>query len=624
MLRGERLLRALPVVAAILALTVVTAPVLAVRPKPGLEESWHAALHLAARRGMAFGDGMVLTYGPLGFLNEPVTYFTSTAILSSVYLLSMQAALCTALVTILRRSFGVVAAVALAYVAVSVSRSLLPPEIVVGIYLVVGVALLRGDYRPRTEQVLVVAGGLLAGAQFLLKFNTGVTVVLVGAVTAWFVGQRTWRSEALFLASAAGTVLGGWLVTGNNPIDLVAYVANSIEVASGYSEVMGIEVTGRGINQLRAALVVAVLAALGWVASRDWPIGRRVGLAIIGAIWAYVSLKHGFVRHDGHDVQFFGVAMFAAAALVRKGPGWALPALSGTAVMVAMAGLLLARDVPLSNVLDPRPALREARTGALDLALPGRRERAMETARAAMRSGYGLTPATLAHLEGRTVHFYPFEASMAWAYLDMKWRPLPVYQAYTAYTSKLDRLNARFLAGPSAPERILIEDGAIDGRNPDWESPSTILALMCHYRLVATQPRWAVLARIENRCGAPVSLGVAHTGTGQTVAVPQAAERPDMVIMARVHGLDASPLYALRSALLKIPVVNITLDGNRPYRAVPGTASNGLVLRAPRDRVGAAEPLAVVPASTLRIDHGREWGLGSRLRVEFVGVPIGP
>ena len=624
MRRGNRLLRALPVVIAVLALTVATAPVIGVRPKQGLDESWHAALHLAARRGIDFGDGMVFTYGPLGFLNEPVTYFTSTAVLSSLYLVAMQGALCTALVAVLRRSFGLVAAVAVAYVAVSVSRSLFPPEIVVGLYLVVAVALLRADFRPRTEQALVLAGGVLAGAQLLVKFNTGVTVLLMGAVTAWFVGRRSWRSEALFLGSATGALLASWLVTGNNPLDLPTYLFNSIEVASGYSEIMGIEVPGRGANQLRAALVVGVLAALGWVASRDWPLGPRIGLALTGCIWAYVSLKHGFVRHDGHDVQFFGLAMFAAAALVRKGPGWAVPALSGTAVVVAMVGLLLARDVPLSNVLDPRPALREARTGAFDLASPGRRGRGMEEARAAMRAGYGLAPATVASLEGRTVHVYPYEAGMAWAYLDMKWRPLPIFQAYSAYTAKLDRLNAHFLAGPTAPERVLTEDGAIDGRNPDWESPATILALMCHYRLLATQPRWAVLTRVENRCGAPVRLGFVEAEVGQTVQVPQAADRPDVVVMARVHGLDDSPLYPLRSALLKIPDVWITLDGNRPYRAVPGTVSNGLILRAPVDRVGRGEPLAVVPASTMRVDHGREWGLGTRVRIEFVGVPIAP
>lgn len=624
MLHRERLLRSLPVAVAVLFLTVVTTPVPSVRPKQGLDESWHAALHLAARRGLDFGDGLVFTYGPLGFLNEPVTYFASTGILSALYLLAMQATLCTALVTILRRSFGTVAAVAIAFVVVSVSRSVLPPEMVVATYVIVGIALLRSDFAPRTERTLVVAGGLLAGGQLLLKFNTGLTVLLVGAVVAWFVGRHGWRSEAFFMGSVAGAVAAGWLVTGNNPFDLVPYVRNSIEMASGYSEIMGIEVPGRGINQIRAAVILVVLAGLGWVASRRWAIGRRVGLALIGCVWAYVSLKHSFVRHDGHDVLFFGESVFAAAALVRKGPGWAIPALSGAAIAITMAGLLLARDVPLSNVLDPRPAMREARTAALDLALPGRRERAMAGARATLRSGYGLTPATLSQLEGHTVHVHPYEASMAWAYLDMRWRPLPVFQAYSAYTEKLDRLNARFLAGRSAPERILAEDGAIDGRNPDWESPATVLAMMCHYRLMATQPRWAVLGRVENRCGAPVSLGVAEAGVGETVTVPPAADRPDMIVTARVHGLDPSPLYSLRAALLKIPVIGITLDGSRLYRVVPDTASNGLILRAPPDRVGAAEPLAVVPTRTLRIDHERGWGLGGRLRIEFVGVPIAP
>jgi hypothetical protein len=49
---------------------------------------------------------------------------------------------------------------------------------------------------------------------------------------------------------------------------------------------------------------------------------------------------------------------------------------------------------------------------------------------------------------------YPQEIALAWAY-HLDWRPIPVLQSYSAYTSDLDQLDADFLTSTRAPQRIL-------------------------------------------------------------------------------------------------------------------------------------------------------------------------
>lgn len=593
-------------------------------PVPGLDPSWHAALHMAARHRLPFGDRLVFTFGPLGFLTQPVVYYTSTGLLSALYVLGLQTAFCASLVGVLRRTVPLWVAVAVTFVLAAAGREVKAAELVVVVAVVVAIGLLRGDHSPRTERILVAVAGVVAGAHLLVKFNTGVIVALVAGVTAWFVGRRAWRSEAELLGAAAVSMLAGWVVTGNALGDLAPFVHGSLEVASGYSEIQGIELDERALFYPVAVMVTVLVVALGWAGSRRWPPGRRLALGLVGAVWLFAALKHGFVRHDEHDIVFFGEAALVGAALagvaaasftgVRR---W-LPAGAG---LVMLAAYLLAAEIGGASALNPLLSLRRAGDDALTFAAPGRRSQAIEAARDELRRSYALEPATLAVLEGRTVHIRPWEAQVAWAYPELRWRPAPVFQEYSAYTADLDRLDAQFLSGPSAPERILTEEKAVDFRNPDWESPAAVLATACHYQHLAVQPRWQVLGRVADRCGPEQPLAVVEARVGDIVTVPDVGGR-DVVVVARIRGLEDSPLYAVRAALLRVPPVHVTLDGSRRHRLVPGTAANGLVVRAPTAALGFAEPFALGSAQSFRVEHGGGPGLGTHLTIEFVAVPV--
>lgn len=609
------------------ALTLLTFRSVSFAPIPGLDPSWHAALHMAARHRMPFGDRLVFSFGPLGFLAQPVAYYTSTGFLSGLYVLGLEAALCASLLAVLHRSVGLAGAAVVTFVAAGAAAlELKAAELVVVVVVVGAFGLLRGDHAPRTERLLVLAGGVAAGSQLLVKFNTGATVAAVATVTAWFVGRRAWRSEAELVGAAVAALAAGWVATGNRVGDLVPYLRHSVDVASGYSEAMGIEARDRAVEYPVAAVVVAVLLALAWAASRGWPRGRRVGLGLVGAVWLYAALKHGFVRHDPHDIVFFGEALVvgvavAGAVAAAAGPrGRWLPAAAG---LVLLGAFLHASGSSVVDVVDVLPALRGAGREALYAVSGGRRSAAVDRARARLRAAYGLDPDTLAALAGHTVHVHPWEAQVAWAYPEIRWLPVPVFQEYSAYTPALDRLDADFLAGPDAPERILTEDTTIDFRNPDWESPAGVVAMACHYRELVAQARWQVLGRVPDRCGAEQLLATVTARVGDTMTVPQ-ADDPDTLVVARIRGLDSSPLYGLRSALLRVPEVHVSLDGGRRYRLVPGTAVDGVLVGAPADPavLGFSEAFAPGSARTLRVETGGGWGLGTTLHVDFVAIPL--
>lgn len=184
---------------------------------------------------MQFGSDIVFTYGPLGFLTLPIPYFAATWGLSVVYTVILRLALCVGLATMLRRSMGLPVSIVVAFVVAAVSRDLGAAELALALFVAAGVRLLSRDHpgSGRLEQGAVAVGGALAGIHLLVKLNTGVFMILIGATTAWVIGRGRWRSEAVFGASAAVALMTGWMLTGHHLSGLSLYFRLSWQVAAG-------------------------------------------------------------------------------------------------------------------------------------------------------------------------------------------------------------------------------------------------------------------------------------------------------------------------------------------------------------------------------------------------------
>jgi hypothetical protein len=576
----------------------------------GLDPSWKAAIHIAARGGRNHGSDLVFTYGPLGFLTEPILYYPSTALLSYAYSLAVQVVFAILLVRVLRRNIPLPLALFTAFLLTQTAPLVGADIIAAASVFLLCMELLRSERTLRSQLWLVRVTGLIGGLHLLIKLSSGLAMAAMFGLVCLLSRDRRVLAEA---AAAIGSgLIGGWLLSGNQLADLPAFVLGSAQLASGYSEAMGLEDPRFKGDYLVVAYDVALICFLAWSATRDWRAGRRLGAWIILFILLFSSFKQGFVRHDGHQLAFFFTEIAALGAFVehRVEKFVFLARIAASVVLLLVSGAYV--------VLNPLPPVAEAWGDARVLASSSKRVEAISSSREDMKKGYGLEPQTLDLLRSRSFHVYPWESGVAWAYPELRWSPLPVFQAYVAYTPRLDELNSNRLRGAGAPERILREQESIDSRNPDWESPAAMLALVCNYVEVGVQTRWQVLAKAEDRCAPAVPLAAHAARAGEPVPIPQVEGQ---IVLAKISDFKARPSYALRTLLWHAPVVEVVLDSERTFRIVPGTAGQGLIVRSP-DALGYSPGFALQNYSTITLARSAAWGLDPEFRIEFVGVPV--
>jgi hypothetical protein len=230
----------------------------------------------------------------------------------------------------------------------------------------------------------------------------------------------------------------------------------------------------------------------------------------------------------------------------------------------------------LERLYRPDVRVRAAAAAARDFVDGGRRSRDLAAAQAHARAELAVPAGDLRLLRGHTVDIVPYETSVASAY-GLRWRPEPLLQWYTAFDAHLDHLNAAALVRHGA-ERILRQrTPTLDSKVTEFEAPMTYLALVCHYRELAADGTWEVLARTRNRCGRPRRIATIRGRANDPVAIPRAGRHE--IVYAQIR-LPRSLSNRLASTLFRpVELPRIRLGGD--FRFVPATAAGPLVLRMP-------------------------------------------
>ncbi len=593
------------------------------QPSVGLDSSWNGGLAMAIHDGLRWGDDIVFTYGPLGFMNGRAVWFGDLGAIAFVYGASLYVGFCIALVWALRRSITALPAVALAFFIVTV-LPLIEESIVLGALLAMG-ALAR-ERSQRVVWALAVGGAAFAAVEVLIKFSAGPVIAAFFLIA--LIGLRaSWQQLAAYLGLLVAGVLALWLVTGQSLGQIPDFLRNTYEIVSGFSPAM-ITSTDVPAWKVTAATAAAIAVMLGLVAA-SWRGGYRdararwAGVALT-ALAAFTIFKEGVVRTDaGHLSLLFSSACILWIAIPWTRARWYWLA-AGVAAIVAIGWPV--RPEGQMNNTDVVANVKQAVEQVRNLASPARRQRLIDDGRGAMQATYQLEPEALAALRGHTVAVEPWEIGAAWAY-DLDWQPLPVFQNYSAYTARLDRINSEAAASPEGPERILRENAGlvypefptrtIDNRFPGWDPPEQARTVLCHFAVVAASARWQVLARVPDRCGASRPLGEAEASPGEAVEVP--APGPNEVVWARIEGAEVGGLERLTAFLAHPRTRHAELDGDRSFRLIAATAEDGLMLRS-SPGIGGKGAFAQIPqARTLAVT-----GAGEDLRYEFFAMPVGP
>jgi hypothetical protein len=572
------------------ALVFLSWPVGRYIPIFGLDPSWQAGLHMAASQGLDFGRDVTFTYGPLGFLDSPTFWEPTTGMLAMLYAAAARLALCSTVYFAARRSFGMLPAAALTLFVADLTTEQQLPLVVFALCVVA----LRTPCPPARLEAWAAAAGVLGGVELLVKPPRGIAELVLALMTLLAMAPRRVRALAALAAGFMATVAVAWLATGQSVHAVGPWLHQVREFVSGYAGAMNLDTHGRGWEYPAAALAaLAGLAAVRWGDEETW--WRRPWLGLLWVAFAFFLFKEGFIRHDGHSVHYFGAA--AAGLLVLAPRVTARRVVAALAVLACAGAAVRATKDSLGDVLDPVTRAHHGVDAADAVVESGPRNASVEAIRAFMRTKYAVPADMLAAMKGRTVSVWPSETAIAWAYR-LRWRPLPAYQSYLAYTAYLDRLDARFASSPRAPDLILYERGrGIDGRWLGWDAPRTFLALLCDFHTGRPGREYLLLARSGSRCGPPRPLGGAKARWGQAVRVP-APSAPDMLVTMRVHGTGVAGAEKLRGLLFKPYRRYAVLDGQRTYRFVSGS--------------GEDTPLPIVAGSRADLPRGFRLAPGAR------------
>jgi hypothetical protein len=571
------------------------------RARAGIDPSWEIALHLTWTRGISFGGGFAWTYGPLGFLAFPIAVSGGTLIASFVAVALAEIALAYLLIRRAAVAVGAPAAVVLAYLVLALPVH--PADLLLLIELILAVLAL--ERVGRHAEWFPATGGVVAGLAALTKTNTGAAAVAIAVVVCVALGRRALVGIGVVVL----VFLAGWLASGSSPAGIPEWLRLSAGLVSGYGAAMQTEHPGLHYEYLYAAVVVALFLAAVAVCVPRLGRARGIALVVVAAGFAFAFFKEGFVRHDAfHSSSFFAAIAIACVAFAGRGASRWL-ALAG--VVVAIFAVHRSHELNYTPVSSARRAVSQL----VDVTVSHRRGALVRDSRSSEKLSYLVPPRLLAELRGHTVHVDPLETAAINSY-GLAWRPLPVLQAYSAYTPALDEHNAAFLGSASAPQRVLRGDLAllVNNRLHELEAPAEFRALICDYVQLGVSASWQVLARHAPRCGQERELGVVTTASDVPVPVPDA--KPDELVIARVHSPDPF-LNRVRGLLYKPRLPGISFDGEAFVTFDSAVGPDGIVVHVPATAGFAPAFGGAIDWRTIAVGS-----LGGPVRIEFDAIRV--
>jgi hypothetical protein len=587
-------------------------------PTPGLDLSWMGGLYMAVHSGKDFGSEVVFTYGPLGFLEWPGVWEGWLGVLAFLFLALIFYSFAVILIDALERSVGLLAAALIAFFFFVTLPDLEQVPLALGMGLCF--LALREDRPNWGVPLLAAGGGALAASEALIKLSVGPEIFLA-CLLAMIGARARQRDWGVFVGTFVGGALVLWLIAGQSLGSIWDYAENGLQIISGYNEAMSVEMfltTWDGIVLVLSA--VGVVVATVFAPWRD--LRARVCAVLAAAVAGFSSYKYGIVRFEPSHVALGLSALFGIWLLLP----WRRPTAMTFVGATVVVGAIIVHVYPTPFRLDVIDNLTTFRQQVELAARPGLRQLRADEQRASLQATYDLDPETLALLRGRSVAIDPWEISVAWAY-ELDWSPLPVFQNYSAYTRKLDELNAETVENPDGPEVILRQNpggpgpwGARsnEGRLPAWDPPLQNEAITCNFVPVHTTLSWQVLGRVENRCLEPELISEGTAQAGEEIEIPQSG--PNAFVVLDLSGAGIEGFEKLKSMLWKPPVRTAVLNsGEATYRLIPGTSGDGLIVSRSKSLAssGAFEQLP-------ELHHLRIEGVGRTLGLKFYRVKVKP
>jgi hypothetical protein len=250
----------------------------------------------------------VFTYGPLGFLAQPLIVSALTGGAGFAYALVAQVVLAAVVLAASSRIYGWLGGTLLTFLALGLP--LLLSDVLAYLAFFAAVWLLERENAPRARWLLPLFGAT-AAFELLVKLNVGILCLVLFALVAWRLPPRGVRAELVLAASFALSVFLLWLATGNPPAALPGWLRDSRHFVSGYTDAVATDSSGRRSALVYAALLLVAAAALLALQTRP----RRPR-----QVRSRVDTRREQHGRGDKDVEHHGERSQAATTCSRAGP----------------------------------------------------------------------------------------------------------------------------------------------------------------------------------------------------------------------------------------------------------------------------------------------------------------
>lgn len=628
-------------------------------PNVGLDPSWQYGISRAAVEKLIFGQDIIFTYGPLGYLiHGSVLEENFWSIIIFRFLVHFALVTVTSIKILVERSNIVRLSIALS-ILFAYFRGLSTDYQLLLTFLIV--LSFQNIWESKSLRVWSIGIGAFSGFCLLTKFTLGIytfgslTLILLSIIYRYFQSKYNLKNACLALfeafmaaisvafillnpnyisslnkiflciiASVVFTLISKFaygrlftaksskdnLKTANIPIinilfdiyyaiallltvsysspSLLRYLKTSWQISSGYSSAMSI--VGSPWELLLAASQISLILVILFYIVRENM--RNLSIALVMLLVLFLSFKHGFVRQDGHIMIFFTMAPFIVALCISRLFQTKSSQVKINGVKKFVFALHLYTLIVLSLINNPSITLLEnlAPTKVVNNALLffnlNNLKTNLQESSDANLSEIKLPARVKKILGNKSVDIVPWEISLVKAN-NLNWKPRPIFQSYSAYTSFLDRANLRsHLENPR--DYIIYSFSSIDGRHPFFDEPETFFNIYCNYKL---SPEIQNLINIDKIYNLIIlekrSSSICLSGTNeQKISIPWNINQPFKISDTSIARVEINIKYSILGKIYKTffrnpPVkIDVTYMDNsiNSYRIIPENAMNGVVI----------------------------------------------
>ncbi len=536
----------------------------------GIDPSWQYIINYSFHHHLKF----VFTYGIFGFITQPLSIGANLDIAVAVRLFFWLCFSALFIYLVIKQHFSFLNLLVFALLF-SLSGISFDYFLCFFILFLLSLCFFAHTHHAPVYAAVTIISVLLGLIRFTGAMLTVLTCLFFTGLL-FFIDRRKALHAAMMTCVGIPLLFAGTYLLYRPSFALMgAYLKEAYDISSGYN--IGMSYSGPAWSVFLALGSIAIyLVWMGFLYKNG---EKSFYIALLCLPSVFIAFKHGFVRQlDGREYGFFVfMALFVGLVLLftrlNASKKWFLIILLP---VLAPLHFFPGHAIRLTTIL----GAHKLNTITHLFNYPQMKKR-LSVLPPDLLEFYTLPQEWRATLGTHTVSIFPWEASYAPAN-NLNYRPFPVIQTYSAYTSDLDKLNARFLEdSETAPEFIIMQWYAINNRHVLADVPAMWLAMY----------KWYDVAKQTEQPFPSLLLKKRETPRFRELELieKQKYQRNDVVNIPRESApvvmkltMKLSFFGKLAKIFFRIPEVTMNMftdvAGYRVSRIIPDTLEDGLFI----------------------------------------------